>query len=120
MIQNPKSTELQILLTVEYEPHTYHAQALLAYMKDEGLSEIKINGGGKVEFDLEEKLITFKEKSYAFGKASPDEVVAFCKECWPSFSISTERMVVDPNRKEMAVTGRIFSREKVKYEAENP
>ncbi|MEK7586081.1 MAG: hypothetical protein AAB477_02530 [Patescibacteria group bacterium] len=120
MIQSVGSDLLQMLIMRIGDPFTYHAEALLDYMKSEGLKEIKVNGGGRINFSLNEKEVTVTEKSYAFGKAYPKEVEEFIKTVWPSFSVSTEYMAVDPSRKEMSVTGRVFTIGRVKEHADNP
>ena len=118
VVKELKSDEIQILLLKMYEPFEYHAEALLSYMKEKHLSEIMINGGGKVYFDPIEKTVRYYDKSYAFGYVCQDEVLNFSKHVWSDFDIKPN--FGSSSQSNMAVSGRSYSYEKVKYEAEHP
>ncbi|HTH93275.1 MAG TPA: hypothetical protein VL576_02235 [Candidatus Paceibacterota bacterium] len=117
MVKDPRRSDIQMLLMEERNPFIYHAGAALSYMHDNRLNEIMINGGGKVMINPKEKRMVFYDRSYAFGSASSDEVKAFAKALWPNFEI-IDRSSSD--RKEMAVDGKVWTRDKVTYEANNP
>jgi hypothetical protein len=113
MIQEPNSAEIKMLLLAPYRPYEYHAQALLSYMDQNGFSQIKINGGGKVEMSPQDEFL-FYEKSYAFKYANHAEIQALCNQVWPGRAIR----ITSPNSE--TVMSRVWTKSQVKHEADNP
>ena len=64
----------QMLLMIEGQPYSFHAEALLAHMQSKGLLEIIVHGGGIIFFleTMEEAVV--KSLSYAFGSVNEDEL----------------------------------------------
>lgn len=107
---------LQMLLMEEYEPFSYHAQAILSYMKENNLDKITLNGGGKLTF--EDKRFSFNGFSYAFDGANNEEVRAFAEKIWPdqSIEVSLGRQLEGPIDK----TGTQYLLGKIQHFVDNP
>ncbi len=107
---------LHMLLMEEHDPFSYHAEAILSYMKDTDLDKIIINGGGKLMF--EDKQFSFHGFSYAFGGANSEEVKSFAEKVWPEqrLNISMSRQVEGAIDK----TGKQYLLAKIQYYVDNP
>lgn len=119
IIKSPGSEITQMLLMQEGNPYTYHAQSLLKYMDENSISEVIVNGGGKIRFGLgAPKRVVFYNKSYAFGLPCLDELKEISEKYWLDFPV---RIDINSNdRGNINISGKIYSYAKVKYEAENP
>lgn len=107
---------LHMLLMEQNDPFEYHAEGVLAYMTENNLKEIRINGGGKVSF-YPTKMF-FHGFSYAFGGAYEYEVESFAKKTWPNLEIIVD--LGDQSDGSIEIFGKDYSREKVKYFVDNP
>jgi hypothetical protein len=121
ILKDPASGVLQIMLFLVNRPFEFHAEGLQSYMNQNNLREITLNGGGKVVISASDKLkiMTFHDKSYAFGQPCPAEVVSLAKELWPEFEIDSSR-INSYAKEEMSIAGETFTYGQVKYEADHP
>lgn len=72
-----KGKPLQMMLMIPGQPFKLHAQGLLNYMDENGLTEITIHGGGRILFSQLGCRIEVFGRSYAFKPAWIQEVEAF-------------------------------------------
>lgn len=84
LIKETSGGPIKMLLMVLNRPFEYHAEALMCFMEDKGLSEVIVMGGGKIIFEPAGKEISITGKSYAFGTPSKQELLSFIQETWPS------------------------------------
>jgi hypothetical protein len=115
---NEKGLEYpQMLIMDEYNPYTYHAQALKSYMKERQLQEITVNGGGKIRFNPQYHECRVSGKSYAFGEASGFEVLDFVKSIWPEMSVLCG---ASKDRLGIFTSGKVYNLDQVQYYIDHP
>ncbi len=112
--------ELKMLLMVEDEPFEFHAEALLKYMEDNKISEIKVNGGGKFMnmFYEDRSEMHFFDRSFSFGDVYPEEVKFFTEMIWPSFKIDIKSLPVFEDMGNIFEKGKVFTINEVRHKAE--
>ncbi len=117
IIKSPEDILPQILVMEEFEPFVYHAQALLCYMEENNLNEVVVNGGGKINFYLNDLAYKIYGKSYSFDIPCVEEVSQISNQLWPKFRY---RIDIISSVQDINISGEICTFEKVKYYVDNP
>lgn len=117
VVKDPNKDYIQILVMVMYLPFEYHAEALLNHMDENNIPEILVNGGGKLSITPGESCY-FHGKSYAFKHPWPEEIEQLQKDIWPNLKfLNNSESSAQGN---MSVSGKLYTRAQVKYEADHP
>ncbi len=114
VIHNPALGEeaLQLLIFQESKPYCLHAAAVWVYMRENNITTLTINGGGKVSF-LKKKdgpfEITFHGESGSFKKSSIEDFISIVEKLEEIYTVKdkTPEIIISDisNRKSFELDG---------------